>query len=52
MVLDADAPAQLGKEIIDLLDNDQLRATLSKNIAKMALRNADEKIVELIYKHL
>lgn len=50
MVLDADAPALLGSEIIRLLDNSDLRASIAQNARLMALANADDAIVDQIYK--
>jgi UDP-N-acetylglucosamine--N-acetylmuramyl-(pentapeptide) pyrophosphoryl-undecaprenol N-acetylglucosamine transferase len=46
MILDADAVAKLGKTTINLLSDDNRRATMSQNIKKMALANAAQKIVD------
>lgn len=48
MILDADAVAQLPAALAELLADAPLRATLSDNISRMALRDADEKIVDYI----
>ena len=50
MILDADAPSTLSSEIITLVKDAPLRNTLKRNILKMALNNADEKIVDIIEK--
>lgn len=52
MILDADCRQQLAGKVIELLDNDFRRERLSDNIRKMALVDADEKIVDEIYKLL
>lgn len=52
MILDADCRQQLAGKVIELLDNDSRRERLSDNIRKMALVDADEKIVDEIYKLL
>ncbi len=52
MILDADCRRQLAGEVIGLLDDDSRREKLSENIKKMALVDADEKIVDEIYKLL
>ncbi|MDE5810903.1 MAG: UDP-N-acetylglucosamine--N-acetylmuramyl-(pentapeptide) pyrophosphoryl-undecaprenol N-acetylglucosamine transferase, partial [Muribaculaceae bacterium] len=46
MILDADCRSNLGKTIIDLLDNEAKRTALSQNALKMALPNADALIVD------
>lgn len=48
MILDADAPTTLSSEIITLIKDKPLRDTLRKNILKMALTDADEKIVDIV----
>ncbi len=48
MVLDADAPARLVDEVISLLADREGRRALERNIAAMALKDADEKIVDKI----
>lgn len=52
MVLDADAPEQLGKVISQLMADPDRRNTLGQNALEMALRNSDEKIVDSIYEIL
>lgn len=52
MLLDADCRSKLTHEVIALLDDDALREELSRNIKKMALVDADEKIVDKIYELL
>lgn len=52
MILDADCQAQLADTVSELLKDDARRAELGKNIASMALQNADEKIVAEIYRIL
>ena len=49
MILDCDSHDRLGKEIVSLLKDDSRRVSLSENIKKMALAEADEKIVDKIY---
>lgn len=49
MVLDSEAPEQLGKVIARLMAAPAERAALGANAAKMALRDSDEKIVDSIY---
>ena len=46
MVLDADCPSQLAEVIAELLRDPQRRERLGANARKMALENADEKIVD------
>ena len=48
MILDADARAQLPGALESLMADDARRQTLAGNAAKMALRQADEKIVDEI----
>lgn len=48
MILDADARESLSSEIARLLADDSRRATLAENIGKMALPDADSKIVDII----
>ncbi len=52
MILDWDCRKQLAEEIKTLLSDENKRQDLSKNIAKMALRDSDEKIVDRIYEIL
>ena len=52
MLLDADCRSKLSHEVIALLDDDARREDLSRNIKKMALVDADEKIVDKIYELL
>jgi len=52
MLLDADCRSKLSYEVIALLDDDARREELSRNIKKMALVDADEKIVDKIYELL
>lgn len=48
MILDADAPAQMAAKAIDLVQDPKALQSLSENILKLALNNADEKIVDKI----
>lgn len=48
MILDADARQQLGQAITSLLTSPERRKTLSDNILKMALTDADQKIVDKV----
>ncbi|MDE6091438.1 MAG: undecaprenyldiphospho-muramoylpentapeptide beta-N-acetylglucosaminyltransferase [Duncaniella sp.] len=48
MILDADAVGQLPSTLADLMDHPEKREALSREISGMALRNADEKIVDKI----
>ncbi|MDE7375504.1 MAG: undecaprenyldiphospho-muramoylpentapeptide beta-N-acetylglucosaminyltransferase [Muribaculaceae bacterium] len=48
MVLDAEAPTRLKDEIMRLLADPALRASLSAKIKEMALPDSDEKIVDII----
>ena len=52
MILDVDCRNKLASKVKDLLADDKLRGSLSENIKKMALVDADEKIVDEIYKLL
>lgn len=47
-VLDKDAPALLAETVEKLLTDDSRRRTLGENAAKMALRDSDGKIAEII----
>lgn len=48
MILDAEAVGKLPGAIAGLIDNPSRREDLSREISRMALRNADEKIVDRI----
>ena len=48
MVLDADAPAQLATVVAELLADAPRRELLAHNVAAMALRESDERIVDAI----
>ncbi len=48
MILDADARTALGGAVVELLSDSEARETLGQNAAKMALTEADEKIVDKI----
>ena len=48
MVLDADAPAQLATVVAELLADAPRREFLARNVAAMALRESDERIVDAI----
>lgn len=48
MVLDADARAQLGPTVAELLDDRARCESISKHCGEMALRGADEKIIDKI----
>ena len=52
MVLDADARNQLGNAITSLLNDENKRNTLARNIRSMAMEQSDEKIVDRIYQLL
>lgn len=52
MVLDADAPAHLGQTVVDLIADPERVARLEKNCRKMALENADNRIVDKVYEIL
>lgn len=49
MILDADAREQLPATVTGLLADDARRARLAANVAEMALRDSDEKIVDQVY---
>lgn len=48
MILDAEAVAKLPGAVSELISDDDRRATLAANVAAMALRDSDEKIVDRI----
>ncbi|MCM1077008.1 MAG: undecaprenyldiphospho-muramoylpentapeptide beta-N-acetylglucosaminyltransferase [Bacteroides sp.] len=48
MILDVDAVAELPSTLSGLIDSPDRREALSREISRMALRNADEKIVDKI----
>lgn len=48
MILDADASQQLGPTLVNLLDDEVKCERLAANAQRMALRDADEKIVDKI----
>ena len=48
MVRDADSVAELGARMLAVAHDDKLLASLAGNVAKMALRNADERIVDCV----
>lgn len=52
MVLDADAPTQLGPTVIELIKNPEKLRSLGSNAAAMALPQSDEKIADIIEKIL
>lgn len=52
MILDSDCHRQLTDAILNLINNPAKRKALSDNIAAMALRDSDEKIVDSIIKLL
>lgn len=52
MILDADCREKLAPTVTRLLGDPQRRETLGRNISAMALRDADEKIVDRIYQIL
>lgn len=52
MILDADCRENLASQVVTLLADDTRREALSVNIKNMALVDADEKIVDEIYKLL
>ncbi len=49
MVLDADAQAHLADEVVAMLADESRRQLIAENVLKMALPQADEKIVDTIY---
>ncbi len=48
MLLDAECKARLTDTVISLLNDKKRRDTLATNVKKMAMRSADDKIVEII----
>ncbi len=48
MVRDADAVATLGRTMLATVHDDALLASLAANVERMALRNADERIVDCV----
>lgn len=48
MILDVDSPVQMAKKAIELVKDRKALTALSDNILKLALNNADEKIVDII----
>lgn len=52
MILDCDARRDLGREVVDMLGDPERRDRYSKNVARMALRDSDERIVDTIEKVL
>lgn len=48
MILDKDAVTQLSDTLVRLIDDNHARAALSEKISAMAMRDADEKIVDKI----
>lgn len=48
MLLDAECEARLTDTVISLLNDQKRRDTLAANVKKMAMRSADDKIVEII----
>jgi UDP-N-acetylglucosamine--N-acetylmuramyl-(pentapeptide) pyrophosphoryl-undecaprenol N-acetylglucosamine transferase len=50
LVKDIEAKDTLVKAVLDLVDNEEMQHTLSKNIAKMAIPNAAELIVDELLK--
>lgn len=49
MILDDDAREQLPATVTGLLADDGRRARLAANVAEMALRDSDEKIIDQVY---
>lgn len=49
MILDAECQEKIADTVISLLNNQSQRNTMSQNLKKMALADADEKIVNKIY---
>lgn len=49
MILDADAPAQLGDAVVALLKDSTRRDALKTNVRKMALEGSDDKIAGIIF---
>ncbi|MEP6512676.1 MAG: undecaprenyldiphospho-muramoylpentapeptide beta-N-acetylglucosaminyltransferase [Parafilimonas sp.] len=52
MVKDSEVHAKLFSTVVDLIMNEQLQKTLSKNIKALAVTNADEIIAKEIVKHI
>mgnify|MGYP001129584998 CR=1 FL=1 len=52
MILDADARAELPKELVSLMNDDSKCKTLTNNVLRMALKSSSEKIVDKIYQIL
>jgi UDP-N-acetylglucosamine--N-acetylmuramyl-(pentapeptide) pyrophosphoryl-undecaprenol N-acetylglucosamine transferase len=52
MVLDADCREKLAAEVKRMLEDEALCQTMRANVLKMALCDADEKIVDAIYQIL
>lgn len=52
MILDADAPKQLGGAIVGLLQDAARRQVLASNVRKMAMEESDDKIADIIFKIL
>lgn len=52
MILDCDARRDLGVVVVELLGDPARRERYSENVAKMALRDSDERIVDTIEKVL
>ena len=50
MVRDAESVEKLGRTMLATVHDDALLASLGENVAKMALRNADEHIVDCVMK--
>lgn len=49
MILDPECKEKLAQEVTLLLSDEEKRSRMSANVLKMALRDADEKIVDTIY---
>lgn len=52
MVKDTEADQKLGHQALDLINNTELKASLSKNIAKLAKPNATQDIANEVFKLL
>ncbi|MGZ8511013.1 MAG: UDP-N-acetylglucosamine--N-acetylmuramyl-(pentapeptide) pyrophosphoryl-undecaprenol N-acetylglucosamine transferase, partial [Chitinophagaceae bacterium] len=52
MIKDAEAPGKLAPMIIDLANNENKQAELKKNIALLAITDADKKIADEILKSI
>ena len=50
MVRDVESVEKLGRTMLATVHDDALLASLGENVAKMALRNADERIVDCVMK--